>query len=1035
MGKIKYMWIALVVTSCVMFSEEVLPWDNETTHKDLSRIAAEQSVLSKANGDYLKKLGFTKALLETFVWNGTRNYVTDWLQEGAEYEDIPTLRSFNHFHNPLKQWNQAGLDENLVIPLKGKSSLLWSQDGSYQQSSVGEDWSWQKARDYYYRALTSTTDSERQVNFAKTFRGLGHQIHLIQDKTVPDHVRNDAHPEDSLLGKDRINGAMFFETWAKNNPVIVNRHALRAGHFIPHVLLTVSYENLVPITQLYDTNQYTIENPSQFFTDNKATSLAIGLAEYTNANFFSGDTIFAAERYPKDHRHYFPYPRKASTDLQAYIDEIKPLLTQIAEDGMQDKGIYIKKLRDGEIIDNFLRASRWTSKLYKMFGQGELFFKTFYRDEKCHEEYASKLIPRAVGYSAGLLNYFFRGDIDMVPDNSSAGFMVENNSDEDMSGTFELWYDDTFDKRKKAWDSHLSIGKKSKSSNITFTPPDTMKEDGKYMLVFRGELGKEKGAVIGKEITLEAIETFFLVTYGAQLVFKFEIDGGEYKIEPIEKEVYLEGDQDGWYRTWTVVTHPDTKKHFVTWPQSYQYLDYIENYALETGTNYLWRPDDFEEGSEYILTTTGGLNETDYTVSAFGRHNYTLDDKDKMVSYDESIWAKATDNGCSHLDYVYRYKNEQSGENFINGGVIASNQIGENSTVYVPGQGYTHCSGPTINNTMIAALGDNKAVFIEHKSWPQESNSTVSEKEQEFSFSADYVWCNKIWPDYKWHYLYGTKSGTFWLNSTKMRSERKQRVALNVAGEELEAVEIFPMITEVEGFDGGGGWEVSSIDGSIGEVTSPDCPGASCTVSPAAVTFTGVIERVRSEGAVIRVQDFDNLPDDNSFVMIYSLSRSVSSAGVTTPEMECSVSCSKIMNNQPSPSISLLRDCHTIGAHYEDPASSKMQRYYVAFKTPSETEIKKEILYEETVTGEVVYNKVLTGFSTQMNKETMVYTYVMKEWNGTEYDFDKRIVGIINVSDSRLPEGYRQEFIIDEEHYLIGDFDYTQIAGIGIHKF
>lgn len=27
------------------------------------------------------------------------------------------------------------------------------------------------------------------------FRGLGHQIHLIQDMAVPEHVRNDAHPE------------------------------------------------------------------------------------------------------------------------------------------------------------------------------------------------------------------------------------------------------------------------------------------------------------------------------------------------------------------------------------------------------------------------------------------------------------------------------------------------------------------------------------------------------------------------------------------------------------------------------------------------------------------------------------------------------------------------------------------------------------------------------------------------------------------------------------------------------------------------
>jgi hypothetical protein len=34
-------------------------------------------------------------------------------------------------------------------------------------------------------------------------------------------------------------------------------------------------------------------------------------------------------------------------------------------------------------------------------------------DLECYKEYAQNLIPRAVGYSAGLLNYFFRGTLDV----------------------------------------------------------------------------------------------------------------------------------------------------------------------------------------------------------------------------------------------------------------------------------------------------------------------------------------------------------------------------------------------------------------------------------------------------------------------------------------------------------------------------------------------------------------------------------------------------------------------------------------------
>jgi len=39
-------------------------------------------------------------------------------------------------------------------------------------------------------------------------------------------------------------------------------------------------------------------------------------------------------------------------------------------------------------------------------------------DERVHEDYARQLIPRAVGYSAELLDYFFRGRlaVDLVPD-------------------------------------------------------------------------------------------------------------------------------------------------------------------------------------------------------------------------------------------------------------------------------------------------------------------------------------------------------------------------------------------------------------------------------------------------------------------------------------------------------------------------------------------------------------------------------------------------------------------------------------------
>ena len=54
---------------------------------------------------------------------------------------------------------------------------------------------------------------------------------------------------------------------------------------------------------------------------------------------------------------------------------------------------------------------------YTVYGESPTYYASLYRDEEAHKDYAKKLIPRAVGYSAGLLDYFFRGEIEIsLPD-------------------------------------------------------------------------------------------------------------------------------------------------------------------------------------------------------------------------------------------------------------------------------------------------------------------------------------------------------------------------------------------------------------------------------------------------------------------------------------------------------------------------------------------------------------------------------------------------------------------------------------------
>lgn len=204
-----FILVALLLFGFI-FYEDAAAWNDSVTHMDLSRYAGESSVLGK--DDYLKNLGFSNGLLETFEWSGSttikKGSVKAWLAEGALLEDsgsyweavFNNARYNNHFHNPLKPWSSAGLTD--LVPFSTESALIWAQDGAYQSSFPEGDWSWQKIRDYYHLALTSTTDTERQAYFAQTFKGLGHQLHIIEDMAQPDHVRNDSHIVDSLLEKN-----------------------------------------------------------------------------------------------------------------------------------------------------------------------------------------------------------------------------------------------------------------------------------------------------------------------------------------------------------------------------------------------------------------------------------------------------------------------------------------------------------------------------------------------------------------------------------------------------------------------------------------------------------------------------------------------------------------------------------------------------------------------------------------------------------------------------------------------------------------
>jgi hypothetical protein len=365
-------------------------WDDIKTHPTL----AEYSADSFFDMDILVK-----------EING--KIARQWIRDGAELEDKGlffqfingTARSLNHFHAPNRPLAGAGLTD-----LKnGISAVLWAQNGPYQISKGWEDWSWQKVREHYYNHLTATTKQSSEENLAKTLKGLGYQMHLIQDMSQPNHVRNDTHIWDGAGWRNGL------ETWAKKHDGKV-RSILNTTP-IPTVTvdLKLPFEDpaLAPVARLSDTRTYASSlTPS--------ASLGQGLAEYTNANFFSEDTCFANEGYSSGHKHFFPYPRKAETNLQQFIDNALDT-SQTTDVDNRTYGTFriSKQNTPGEHLDCIAKPGFNTRKYLQESGEGTAFYRSFVLDESCYEEYAQKLLPRAVGYSKAMLDYFYRGVIEI----------------------------------------------------------------------------------------------------------------------------------------------------------------------------------------------------------------------------------------------------------------------------------------------------------------------------------------------------------------------------------------------------------------------------------------------------------------------------------------------------------------------------------------------------------------------------------------------------------------------------------------------
>ena len=477
-------------------------WSYEVqTHSDVSREAYE---LAKINDFLAEQLGVSgdKELGRNIF--GRRRTAREWLREGSIDEDNQ-LRFFNHFYDPI---HNRGLDATgrllpmgASVPLRGERSHEWGLEDPREID--GQDFSYRDAREYFRLSLTESDPKVRERRLADTFYALGHVIHLIEDLASPPHTRNGPHGGQILL--------------------------LDAG---PKSVVE-KYLDLDGVRQRLKFDGYPIPKagftkPRDFWVEMDASGTprngpdARGLSQIINRNFVSEGTNFTAFVDGNHHPEYAD-PILRTGDCYEELVETQDAegrlihgLVQFCRNSFRDPNTGV--LETNPRMTTFSLFGRDLQELGFFVPQG------FSLNALNAVSIGELTIPRAVGYSAGLLDYFFRGklDVDLLEDSEDPLLLrlVGTNGSEEplIDGTLKLYADNPEGQRVEAGalDSTTisNVAKDQPLPALRFQAPEGTE---RFVAVYEGTLGEEKtdpgrnfpGAVIGKVLGGVRVEEIF----------------------------------------------------------------------------------------------------------------------------------------------------------------------------------------------------------------------------------------------------------------------------------------------------------------------------------------------------------------------------------------------------------------------------------------------------------------------------------------------------------------------------------------------
>ena len=441
----------------------------------------------------------------------------DWLIAGVVDEDAPEGRCLAHFYNPYKPYHYL----TDPIAVSGRDSFEWASTGesfsphwSLNKSSPGaNEESWGKARQYYLQALTNSSKAGRDENMAHTFYALGKVSHLLQDLSQPEHVRNDAHliNGSGTIGwlPDVVNDTFFHRArWIENYGAENVKKISSFTEFKNVSALDWRAVGFTKMEDFWDRRMYRGDS-ADLDADITDSKKLLGLSEFINGNFLGADASYG-DFFEVTDNHYFPHPvlndTNASNIFQRGIWAATTWEDSAAVDpvnGRFRKSIFLEKSRSGVFVKNHSALNFSLYYITSLAKNSEI--KTCagvsINAPTVLRNYHQIALPKAVQYTAGLIDYFFRGNINIsvVWDETSGReqLAISNNSGMPIKGgEFKLFADSqnasetrsevaSFVVDNGTWNESRTL-ENGETVNATFLP---LSEDSNCMLVYKGVIG------------------------------------------------------------------------------------------------------------------------------------------------------------------------------------------------------------------------------------------------------------------------------------------------------------------------------------------------------------------------------------------------------------------------------------------------------------------------------------------------------------------------------------------------------------------